>query len=161
EADVDEAGKERSRGQYDGVSFEREADLGDHARDAGASAVDRQVVDGLLKEREVRLVFEPPADRSLIENPIGLRASRPNRGTFARIERPKLDAGLVGRDRHCAAERVDLLHEMALADAADRRVARHLAERLDAVSEQQRLAAHPRAGKRSLGAGMTATNDYH
>ena len=42
-----------------------------------------------------------------------------------------MDAGLVGRRGHRAAERVDLLDEVALADAADRRVAAHLAERLD------------------------------
>jgi hypothetical protein len=40
--------------------------------------------------------------------------------------------------RHRAAQRVDLLDQMALADAADRRVAAHLAERLDVVRQQQR-----------------------
>ena len=38
--------------------------------------------------------------------------------------------------RHGAAQRVNLLHQMALADAADGRVAAHLAEGLDIVSEQ-------------------------
>ena len=46
--------------------------------------------------------------------------------------------GLVDRDRHRAAERVDLLDEMPLADAADRRVARHLAQRFDVVREHER-----------------------
>ena len=45
---------------------------------------------------------------------------------------------LVGGDRHRTAQRVDLLDEVSLADAADRRVARHLPERLDVVGEQQR-----------------------
>ena len=67
--------------------------------------------------------------------------------------------GLVGGDRHRAAERVDLLDEVPLADAADRRVAGHLAERLDAVRQQQRLAAHPRGGERRLGAGVAAADD--
>jgi hypothetical protein len=48
---------------------------------------------------------------------------------------------------------------VALADAADRRVAAHLPQRLDVVGEQQRLAAHAGGGQGGLGAGMAATND--
>ena len=64
----------------------------------------------------------------------------------------------IGRARHGAAERVDLLDQMTLADAADRGVAAHLPQRLDVVREQQR--ARPLArGQRGLGAGMAAADD--
>ena len=58
--------------------------------------------------------------------------------------------------RHRAAERVDFLDQVALADAADRRVAAHLPERLDALRQQQRARAHARRGQGGLGAGMAA-----
>ena len=45
------------------------------------------------------------------------------------IEQPELDAGCVGDPAHQAVERVDLADQMALAEPADGRVARHLADR--------------------------------
>ena len=158
--DVDQSGQERSRRQHDRVGLEGHAHLRDHAGYAGAGAavVDREVVDRLLEQREVRLVLEPAADRGLVEDPVRLRARRPHGRPLARIERAKLDPGFVRRDRHRAAERVDLLDEMPFADAADRRVARHLPERLDVVRQQERPAAHPRAGERSLGPGVAAAD---
>jgi hypothetical protein len=59
---------------------------------------------------------------------------------------------------HRSAERVDLAHEVPLADAAEGRVATHLAEGLDALGQQQSLVAHPRGRERRLGAGMAATH---
>ena len=58
-------------------------------------------------------------------------------------------------------ERIDLLDQVALANAADRRIAAHLPERLDAVREQKCAPAHTRRGERRLGAGMTAADDDH
>jgi hypothetical protein len=58
-----------------------------------------------------------------------------------------------------AAERVDLLDQVALADAADGRVAGHLPQRLDALRHQQRACAHARRGQRGLGAGMAPADD--
>ena len=160
---MDQSGQERAGGQHHGIRLERHAHLRDHARDAGARAGvgDREIVDGLLEQREIGLVLEAPPDRGLVEHPVRLRARRPHRRALARIEDAELDSRLVGGDRHRAAQRVDLLDEMALADAADRGIARHLAQRFDAVGQQKRLAAHPRAGERRLGAGMAATDDDH
>ena len=63
--------------------------------------------------------------------------------------------------RHRAAQRVDFLDQVPLADAADRRVARHLAQRLDVVRQEQRAPAHARRRERGLGAGMAAADDDH
>ena len=121
--------------------------------------VDREVVDRLLKERQVGLVLEAAADRGLVEHPVRLRARRPHGRPLARIESTKLDPGFVRRDGHRAAQRVDLLDEMTLADASDRRVARHLTQGLDVMREQERSAAHPRAGERRLGPGVATADD--
>jgi hypothetical protein len=88
-----------------------------------------------------------------------MRPRRPDRRPLARVERAELDAGLVGGKRHGAAQRVDLAHEVPLADAADRGVARHLSQRLDRMRQQERARAGPRRGKRGLRAGVAAADD--
>jgi hypothetical protein len=50
---------------------------------------------------------------------------------------------------------------MPFADASDRRIARHLAQRFDVVRQQECPAAHPRAGERSLGPGVAAPHHYN
>ena len=71
------------------------------------------------------------------------------------------DAGFVGGRGHRTAERIHLLHQVTFADAADRRVAAHLPQRLDVVAEQQRGAAHACGGQRRFGAGMATTHHDH
>src|SRR5690348_6633898 len=48
---------------------------------------------------------------------------------------------------------------MALADPADRRVARHLPERLEVVREQKRAPPCPRRRERRFGTGVAAADD--
>jgi hypothetical protein len=105
------------------------------------------------------LIFEPRADGAPVQHPVSLSSRGPHGRTFARIENPELDACLVGGYSHCAAERVDFLDQMALADSADRRVTRHLAKRFHAVSQQERAAAHASGRKRGFGARVTAADD--
>ena len=92
---------------------------------------------------------------------IRLHARRAHRGTLARVQRARLDRRGIGRARHDAAQRVDLFDEVALADAADGRVAAHLAQRLDGLREQQRARTHAGGRERRLGAGVPAADhDY-
>ena len=51
-------------------------------------------------------------------------------GAFGLVQHPKLDARLVRDAAHEAAQRVDLTHDMPLADASDGRVAGHLPDSL-------------------------------
>ena len=60
-----------------------------------------------------------------------------------------------------AVEGVDLADQVALAQAADGRVAGHLADRLELVGEQQRARAQPRGRGRGLAAGVAAADDDH
>ena len=129
--------KKCPRGKHDGVRVEGEPDLRDDSDHA--IAVEQQVIDRLLEQREVRLVFETAADRALVQRAVGLRAGRPHGGPLARVECPELDSRLVRGNRHRAAQRIDLLDQVPLADAADRGIARHLAERFDIVRQQQRV----------------------
>ena len=72
-------------------------------------------------------VSSSAADGALVQLPVGLRARGAHRRSLAGIQGAELDAGAVGRQRHRAAQRIDLLDQMALADAADGRIAAHLA----------------------------------
>ena len=156
---VDEAGEESPRRQHHRPALEHDAELGSHPGDA--VAVEQQVVNRLLKQREVRLVFQPSSDGGLVQHTVGLRAGGAHRRPLGRIERAELDARLVGGDRHRPAQRIHLLHQMALADATDGRIARHRTEGFDVVRQQQRPRARAGTGERGFGAGMAATDDNH
>ena len=123
--------------------------------------LDHQVIDRLLKQPEVGLVFEHAADGGFVQNTVGLRPRGAHRRAFGAVQNTELDTALVSGQRHGAAHRVHLLHQMTLADAADRRVAAHLAQGLNVVGQQQRFAAHAGAGQRRFGAGMAAADDDH
>ncbi len=156
---MDQAVQERSRGQHHGRAAKADARLRD--RTANPAALEQKIVNGLLEQPQVRLVFEPAANRVAIQHAIGLRTRRAHCGALRTIQDSKLNAGFVGGGRHRAAERVDFLDQMALADAADRRIARHLTQRFQAVRQQQRLAAHARSRQRGLGSGVAAAHHNH
>ena len=71
-----------------------------------------------------------------IELAVGLGARRPHRRALARVEGAELDPGAVDGGRHGAAQRVDLPRQVALADAADRGIAAHLAQARTAVRNE-------------------------
>ncbi len=118
-----------------------------------------EVGDFGFAQREVRLRLEQRADRLPIQRAVRLRAGRAHGRALARVQRAELDAGAVGGDRHRAAHGVDLAHQVALADAADRRVAAHLADGREALRHQQRARAHPGRREGRLGAGVAAADD--
>src|SRR6267378_2298592 len=74
------------------------------------------------------------------------------------IQRPELNPGLVGSQGHGTPQSVDFLDEVAFADAADRGIARHLPQRLDAVGQQEGAGTHAGSSKRGLGASVAATD---
>ncbi len=131
--------------------------MGDDAGDA--VALDQQIGGGLLEHSQIRLTFDQRSHRRLIERPVGLTAGGAHRWPFAAVEDAKLDAGAVGGLRHDPAERVDFLDQMALADAADGRVAAHRAHGFDGVGQQQGVRAGTRGGHAGFGAGVAAADD--
>ena len=97
--------------------------------------------------------------RLAIELAIGLGARALHGRTLRAIEQAELDAGLVGDPAHQAVERVDLADQMALAEPADRRIARHLADGRRLVGDERRARAHARGGRRRLAAGVAAADN--
>jgi hypothetical protein len=159
ETHVDAPREEGAHGQHHGGRAEFDAGDRDHAADA--VVFDDQIAAFLLEQREVRLVLERAAHERLVELAVRLHASRAHRGTLAGVQGARLDCGGIGRARHHAPERIDLLDQVTLADATDGRVAAHLPQRLDGLREQQRARSHAGSRQRGFGAGMPATHhDY-
>ncbi len=157
QTDMNEALQERAGSQDDRRRLEDFADL---RLDAAHRAVlDDQALDARLPHLQVRRALEHALAARAIGGLVGLRATGANRGTLARVQEAKLDSGLVHRQAHLAAERVDLAHQMALADTANRRVAGHLADMVEIEREHQRARAHPRRGQRSFDTGVAGA-DY-
>ncbi len=156
EPHMDSPIQEGARRQHHRAAPEADAGLRDGAHHA--FALQHQVVHGLLEQPQLRLVLQPPADRGLVEDAVGLRARGAHGRALAGVEDAELDATLVGGGRHGAAQRVHFFHQVALTDAADGGVAAHLAQRLDVVGQQQGRGAHARGGQCRLGTGMATAN---
>ena len=158
QAHVDAAIQKGARGQHHSPRPEAHAHLRDGTHHA--VAFQHQVINGLLEEPQDGLVLQPVPNGRLVEDAISLCPCRAHGRALAAVEDAELDAGFVGRRGHGTAQRVHLLHEVSLADAADAGVAAHLPQRLDVVRQQQRRAAHARGGQGGLGARVaTANND--
>ena len=69
-------------------------------------------------------------DRRLVAPAVGLDARPAHRGALAGVEHAIVDRRMVGGAGDQAVEGVDLAHQMALAEPADRRIARHRADLL-------------------------------
>jgi len=90
---------------------------------------------------------------------VHLRPGGANRWPFPRIELPELNPRLIGRLGHLSAQGIDLFDEMAFAQPADGRVAGHIPDLIDVLSDEEGRVPHPGAGQGSLNPGMTSS--YH
>ena len=156
---MDLAGEKRPGRQHHARRVKAQPHLGDNAEHT--LALKDQVVDRLLEQGEVDGVLEHAAHVGLVQGAVGLATGRPHCRALARVQGAPLDAGMVGGVCHQPAERVDLAHQMALADATDGRVAAHLSERLDVVCQQQGTRAHTCRSKTGFGAGVAAADHNH
>ena len=156
-ADMDQPVQEGAGGQHHGAGGEAAAVGGDDAGDA--AVVDDQVLDRGLDHFEARGGLDRRLHGLAVELAVGLGARALHGGALAAVEHPELDAGLVGDAAHQPVKGIDLAHQMALAQAADGRIAGHLADGGEAVGDEGRLGAQARRRGRGLAAGMAAADD--
>jgi hypothetical protein len=156
---MDFAVEEGSRRQHHRARTEADA----HLRDSTHHTVtfDHQIVYRLLKKPQVGLVLEHAADGGFVQNAVGLGAGGAHGRAFGAVEDAELDAAFVGGQRHGPAQCIDLFDQVAFANTANRRVATHLAQRLDVVRQKQSFAAHAGRGQGRFGSGMAATDHNH
>ena len=67
----------------------------------------------------------------LVPLAVGLTARRAHGLAFGGVEPAELNAGTVRGQTHFAAQGVDFLDELALADTADGRITAHLPDRVE------------------------------
>src|SRR5271163_3508991 len=156
--DVHEAFQKRAGREDDGRRLE---DLAYLRLDAAHDAVlNDQALDARLAHLQVGGALEHALTARAVGGLVGLRAAGANGRALARIQKSKLDSSLVGRQAHLAAKGVDLADQVTLADAADGRVAGHLADVIEVESEHQRARAHPGRRERGFDSGVAgADND--
>jgi hypothetical protein len=70
-----------------------------------------------------------------------------------------LNATGISDPAHKAVKRVDLADQVALAEAADRRIARHRAHGRKAMRDERRAGPHAGGGRRRLASGVASAND--
>src|ERR1700677_293304 len=100
-----------------------------------------------------------PFQAKLIRLFIALRAWRPNRRSLSRVQHPKLQARHVGGFSHLTADGINFPRQMSLGQAADSRIARHLADRIRIDREKKSRTPHASRRQRSLDAGMTGPDN--
>ena len=121
-------------------------------------AVEHQILGRPFDNVESVDLGEDFRHRAAVQLAVGLGARAPHRRSLAAVQHAELDAGPVDRAAHDAVERVDLAHQMALGEPADRRVARHLADRRARMRQQRRARAQPRRRRGRLAPGMAAAD---
>ena len=95
----------------------------------------------------------------LIAAAIRLSPEGPHRRALAPVEHPVLDAGLVCSPGHLAPQGVDFPDQVALACAADGRVAGHIAHRVQIDGEADCAQAHAGGGQRGFNARVACADD--
>ena len=156
-ADVDQAAQERAGGQHHGAAGRARGRPSSRTPATSSAAISRSSASPSTTVRfAVSRIARCIAWR--VELAVGLRARPAHRRTLAAVEHAELDAGLVGDAAHQAVERIDLAHQMALAEPADRRVAGHRADGREPVRDQRGARAHARGRGRGLAAGVAAAD---
>ena len=147
-----------ARGDHHGAHAVDRAEARRYGADR-AALVEADLRDHGLHQLKALLPLQRVLHVLLVFPAVGLRAQRVDGGAFAAVEHPVLDAAAVGGLRHLAAQRVQLAHQMALARAADGRVAGHISHGVEVDREHRRVQSEPCAGKARLDPGVTGPDD--
>ncbi len=156
-ADMDEAAQERPGGQNHRAGRQNPA-IG-QANGRYTAFREDQIVGLALDHGQIRRLEDRALHGGGVELAVGLGAGAAHRGAFAAVQNAELDAALVGDAAHQAVQCIDLPHQMALAEPADRRIAGHRADGRKFVRHQRGFGAHPRGRSRGFAAGVAAADD--
>ena len=155
-AEMNHAAQKCAGGEHDRTAAEASAVGQVHAADGAVLGQDPGRF--ALDDREAGRSLDQRAHGPPVERAVGLRPRPLDGRPLAAIEDAELDAGGVRGARHDPVQRVDLAHQMALADAADRRIAGHLADRRGAIGDERGRSAAARRSGRRLAARVSAAD---
>ncbi len=154
--DMDEASQEGPRGQDHGAGRDLPAVSQFDPTDAGV--LQNEVVGLGLDHFQAGNSPQLRLHGLGIELAVGLSPRPADRGAFAAVQDPKLDAPGIGHPAHQAVERIDFAHQMALAQAPNSGIAGHGTDGIEAMGDERRPRAHTGAGRGGLTAGVAATD---
>jgi hypothetical protein len=111
-----------------------------------------------LLEIKILCPFQDRLQPKLISLLVALGSWRTNGWTLGPVKHPELDPCGVGIEAHCATHGIDLANYVPLGQAADRWVARHLANRVQVLGQHQRSASNSGRSQRRFDSGMAAAD---
>ena len=155
---MDQAAQKRAGRQHHGAGRN---DAAVSQADASDALLDVEIVHFCFDHVQIRGVADRLLHRRRIKLAVGLGARAAHCGPLAAIEDPELDATGIGDAAHEAVERIDLAHQVALAEPADGRIAGHGADGGEAMGDQGRARAHAGGCSRRLTAGVAASDNDH
>ena len=155
---MDQAAQEGAGGEHHGGAGQGAAVGEDEAAEA-PPGVEGEILAGPGDHGQPRGRGDRRLHGGRVELPVGLGAGAAHRRALAAVEQAELDAGGVRHTAHQPVQGIDLADEVALAQAADRRIARHGADRGRVVGDQRGARAAARRGGRGLDAGMATADD--
>ncbi len=121
-ANVDQAAQKGSGGQHRCAAMDRRS-VG--AQNAGQTTIasNLEVLDRTCPYRQPRCLGQHPLDRPTVQRPISLGARSTHRRPFAAVQQFEMDARRVRCAAHQTIQRIDLAHQVPLANSANRRIA--------------------------------------
>lgn len=124
-----------------------------------ALCINLQILDRFTADSQAWSFGQQPLHRSAIQLAVSLHPWAANGWTLAAVQELDVNGCHVCGPRYQAVERIYLTNQMTFANAADGRVARHLANRIEAMGEQKRASAAPGGRGRGLTSGVSTTHD--
>ena len=153
---MDDAVQEGARGQHDRPGAKGDTLARRHAHHA--VAVQHQGLGSPGHQGQVRRPGQLGLHRLAVETPVDLAARASDRGALGPVQHTELDARHIGQPSHQPVQRIDLTHQMPLAQPTDSRVAAHLADGFQLLGQQQGAGASARRRSRSFAAGVAAAD---
>src|SRR5262245_18047506 len=89
---------------------------------------------------------------------MGVTSLRPDSCAFAAVEHFERNAGLIRENAHDAAKRIDLFYELSFCNSADRRIARHLSNRIQRHCDERSSRSAVCRSRCGFASGMSAAN---
>ena len=112
-----------------------------------------------LDQLDPWLGVDPPRGFLAVAVSIGLAARGADRRALAGVQHAELDPGRVGHAPHRPPQRVDLAHDLPLAQPTDGGVAAHLPHLVGAEGDQGDRRPQARGGERGLDPRVAAADD--
>jgi len=148
EPDVDQAPHKGPGGKDHGPGPESFMDTGLHP--VYPAVPHQQPVHHGLADGQPGLGLQHRFHAPSVQVPVILGPGALDRDPLPGVEPPELDAGGVGIFGHLPAQRIDLLHQVALGQPPDGRVAAHGGDVVQVDGQEQGRMPHPRGGQGRL-----------